>query len=483
MWRDAVGEGMRVVTSSPLPAGFTPRRSVAALVLLTLLVTGGTTDAAALDGDGVPEVTELLDGTNPLVTDTDGDGSDDGAEAGAGTDSRERDTDEDGLWDGDEREAGTDPLAADTDSDGIADGDEVAMGLDPTTGDTDGDGLLDGAEAANGSDPLAVDADGDGLDDGVEREHGTSPVRADTDGDGLDDARERDAGTDPLAADTDGDGLDDAVELEWWSDPTAADTDGDTLSDADERERGSNPASPDSDADGLEDDVEVAVGTDPTDPDTDGDDLADGREHAGDELPGADPLHKDVFVELDYEAGCQVSRWSLDRVRREFADAPVENPDGEGGIALHFVVDDRLTDVPSGDVGDVVEELRREEHVGGRGYHYGVFLRRVSDGGRSLGGFANYGYGFAVQCYDDPAATGSVLMHELGHELGLHGDVHVGIDSSRVPFERYPSVMNYDAPSDYFGYSNGTAGEGDHDDWATIVEEMDAPGTVPGNRY
>lgn len=139
-------------------------------------------------------------------------------------------------------------------------------------------------------------------------------------------------------------------------------------------------------------------------------------------------------------------------------------------------------DVPSGDVGDVVEELRREEHVGGGATTTASSCGESPTGG-GHGGFAKYGYGFAVQCYDDPAGTGSMLMHELGHELGLHGDVHAGIDSRRLLFETYASVMNYDAPSDYFGYSNGTAGERDHDDWATILQEMDAPGTVPGNRY
>mgnify|MGYP002528332683 CR=1 FL=1 len=89
-------------------------------------------DAAGdLDGEGVSNLDEFLNGSDPNLADTDGDGSDDSAEDANGTDPLNPDTDSDGLTDGEEATLGTDPLVVDTDGDGSDDGVEVAMGTDP----------------------------------------------------------------------------------------------------------------------------------------------------------------------------------------------------------------------------------------------------------------------------------------------------------------------------------------------------------------
>lgn len=123
------------------------------------------------------------------------------------------DTDGDGLSDVAERANATDPFAADTDADGLDDGREVVLGTDPLDPDTDGDGTLDGRELDRGTSPLSVDADGDGIPGEQELKQGTDPFQADTDGDGLDDGRERVLGTVPTNPDTDGDGLRDGAEV------------------------------------------------------------------------------------------------------------------------------------------------------------------------------------------------------------------------------------------------------------------------------
>ena len=81
--------------------------------------------------------------------------------------------------------------------------------------------------------------------------------------------------------------------------------------------------------------------------DTDGDGLLDVWESGpidtdGDtvndlDLPamGAEPDHKDVFVELDCMAPHCYSDSLLAPVIKAFADAPVANPDGTTGIRLH----------------------------------------------------------------------------------------------------------------------------------------------------
>jgi hypothetical protein len=50
---------------------------------------------------------------------------------------------------------------------------------------------------------------------------------------------------------------------------------------------------------------------------------------------GADPGHKDLFVELDYMKPHKLRQAAIDIVVRSFANAPVSNPDGRTGINLH----------------------------------------------------------------------------------------------------------------------------------------------------
>lgn len=87
------------------------------------------------------------------------------------------DSDADGLSNLQEYQQGTDPHAADTDGDGLTDGQEVALNTNPRHADSDGDGLSDFAEinAALPSNPLLADSDGDGVGDGEEARVGTDP--------------------------------------------------------------------------------------------------------------------------------------------------------------------------------------------------------------------------------------------------------------------------------------------------------------------
>ncbi|WP_033823430.1 M66 family metalloprotease [Kitasatospora sp. MBT63] len=50
---------------------------------------------------------------------------------------------------------------------------------------------------------------------------------------------------------------------------------------------------------------------------------------------GADPLHKDLFLELDHSGNTAPSHESLEVVRRSFELAPLPNPAGGNGIRLH----------------------------------------------------------------------------------------------------------------------------------------------------
>ncbi len=125
---------------------------------------------------------------DPAV-DTDADGLPDGYEeiffpGNLGALQTEGDFDNDGVSDVTEYEDQTNPTVADEDNDGLSDGEEKAAGTSPFLDDTDSDGLLDGVETATGifltsqdtgSDPLELDTDSDGFEDGLEVELGADP--------------------------------------------------------------------------------------------------------------------------------------------------------------------------------------------------------------------------------------------------------------------------------------------------------------------
>ncbi len=87
-----------------------------------------------MDGDGLSNAAEYVQGSNPTVGDTDGDGLNDGDEVAVyQTDPSDSDSDNDGLSDGDEVLIyGSDPRHTDTDGDDFSDGDEVSRNADPT---------------------------------------------------------------------------------------------------------------------------------------------------------------------------------------------------------------------------------------------------------------------------------------------------------------------------------------------------------------
>lgn len=120
------------------------------------------------DGDGIPDFTEELYGTDVLKMDTDDDGLNDYQEIYItatnatvydsickGVSDAEADMDQDGLSNIYEITIGTSPVMNDTDEDKVSDGDEVNIyKTNPLLYDTDEDGISDGDELAVGLDPL-----------------------------------------------------------------------------------------------------------------------------------------------------------------------------------------------------------------------------------------------------------------------------------------------------------------------------------------
>ena len=307
------------------------------------------------DSDGQMLVEETIDLVVDVDTDSDGlldieDADDDGDsipddwEEETGLDALEHDArdddDGDGLNNLEEYEQGTDPRDADTDGDGMSDGWEVEHDLDPldddSNKDSDGDGLNNFEEYEQGTDPQDADTDGDGMSDGWEVEHDLDPLdddsNKDSDGDGLNNFEEYEQGTDPQDADTDGDGMPDWWELLYKVDASEPsdnqDPDGDGVDNLAEYQQGTNPLiandarsgsggrssarylesnnqgdsrsgftaqtnEPDTDGDGLSDRIEQSIGTNPYSRDTDGDTWWDGQDNF--------PLHEQYALEADQD--------------------------------------------------------------------------------------------------------------------------------------------------------------------------------------
>jgi hypothetical protein len=212
--------------------------------------------------------------------------------------------------------------------------------------------------------------------------------------------------------------------------------------------------------------------------DTDGDGLfddweADGIDGDGDGdidyvLPGADPNHKDLYVEIDAMTGEAPSPDVLAMVVEAFDAAPVTNPDDVEGIRLHFVGTgcdpcvDEANVMPMTWVGDPWNGFD-----GVKATHFGTVVERgsanwpaIRDAKSSALRYAVFGYRQGTTTTSGRARTipgvdfmvtlggwtavsdserAGTFMHELGHCLGLR---HGGQDDLNYK-PNHLSVMNY----------------------------------------
>lgn len=236
----------------------------------------------------------------------------------------------------------------------------------------------------------------------------------------------------------------------------------------------------DSDADGLSDTWEVQGA------DIDGDGTIDI------DLPalGADPLHKDLFVEVDWmrkddnklgpiSLGGGYDRKptasALNRLTTAFKQWPVPNPDGQQGIHLHLdggpdtimnavtgekwgtksransIVETKVaTEWKWSDV-DVLRTANVEKARRGI-FHYVVYVDKLScdDSGCTTGvsrGAPGFDLIIAKGRIKNDTQEAVTLAHELGHNLGLgHGGIERLDDPGSKNVNKkanYISIMNY----------------------------------------
>lgn len=212
--------------------------------------------------------------------------------------------------------------------------------------------------------------------------------------------------------------------------------------------------------------------------DTDGDGLLDfwethGYDHDGDgvidvnlPLMGANPRHKDIFVEIDWMRNATHSHKpraaTMKSVVKAFKNAPVENPDGVKGIALHL---------DSGNLGggnavahsDDLKPLWTDfDAIKGanfdpkrnRIFRYCLFAHAYNS--TTSSGYTRRipGSDFVVTlgAFEGGVGTGKqqagTFMHELGHSLGLR---HGGSDNVNYK-PNFLSIMNYFFQMDWLRY-------------------------------
>ncbi len=217
--------------------------------------------------------------------------------------------------------------------------------------------------------------------------------------------------------------------------------------------------------------------------DSDGDGLFDcwedeGIDYDGDgtidfTLPGANKNHKDVYVEADYFA-CAVAGGdcaagdlhthqpmaaAINIVVASFVAAPVNNPDGVQGIALHLLVDEALPHqavcpfkntcyevIKAANFGTAAERANSKALLAKRlVYRYSLWEHDLNAGDGTSGISRAPSADLVVSLGEWTLQVGTTLdqagtfMHELGHDLGLD---HGGGDA--INFKpNYLSVMNY----------------------------------------
>ncbi|MFL6193434.1 MAG: hypothetical protein ACJ75H_04645 [Thermoanaerobaculia bacterium] len=220
----------------------------------------------------------------------------------------------------------------------------------------------------------------------------------------------------------------------------------------------------DTDGDGLWDDWET------TGIDTDGDGSIDL------DLPalGADPNHKDLFLEIDW-MDCAVqgsdcgtgdthnhrpNQQAVNAVIAAFANANVSNPDGVNGINLHVDVNNamahqrflRLTGGCFGGTKGEEFDARKADNANFGpnnprrfAYRYAIFGHLQTNTSTSSGCGELPGNDFLVTMGGFAGQTGTIqqqagtLMHEFGHTLNLH---HGGGDDANRK-SNYLSIMSY----------------------------------------
>jgi len=204
---------------------------------------------------------------------------------------------------------------------------------------------------------------------------------------------------------------------------------------------------------------------------------------------GSNPFYKDVFIEIDYSNGNKPSAEVINNAKEIFK---------EHEINLHI-------DTGNLDGGEEIPIKNVESCEEFRDIYWDYFLHNDMDNPRKgifryavvvdtieeiWAGFVFVGWdhldtvGISIQPIESKRFYNSKdrliiggITHELGHLMGLIIDDHGGIDNTgaSTPFtiewlkySNYKSCLNYRYVYDMLGYSDGSHGKNDFDDWNNL---------------
>lgn len=237
----------------------------------------------------------------------------------------------------------------------------------------------------------------------------------------------------------------------------------------------------DTDGDGLTDKQETELGTNSKKKDTDNDGLDDGYEiYLNQSIrPDISPRKKTALIEIDYTEGNRPDSQALNTVKRAFDDVPVDSG-SKKGIETVFIIDDRV------DVKENItileyrnlysERLFDKKH---KGFYHILMIDNPEDDSATYGISDVSIDGMLVEKNSSSSYTSSVMVHEIGHHLGLMPEDYEGIDTREIAYENYTSIMNYNSEFETIEFSR----EGRFNDWNHIEESFpeNSPSTTGVN--
>lgn len=201
------------------------------------------------------------------------------------------------------------------------------------------------------------------------------------------------------------------------------------------------------DEDGLPYNKEVAIGTDPTIADTTGDGFTDGYAYKTEGLSATKP---NILVQVSYteDVNVEAIRNAEPYLKEVLGSNVVENPTGKTGFNIKYVVDEEPTEVDD----EVVylneyhdEYAQKSFDKKGKGYFHIFVAPKVSIERGRVGGVTTRN-GMLIGTRESGEQMAHLILHELGHKMGLVPSEYRAIDSREVGWETYPSVMSYVPP-------------------------------------